>query len=139
MRTVACPSCSEIIPDDVDYCPFCGESTRVVEESLMTDEDIAVATRMAAIKEQNVGTEQPEQTAKLPPMAGKPMCMMCHLVPPTIEDYCAECHEKLELKPEHWDNLKRQTAQRTYTFLLIAFAAVLIAFVVISHALHHRH
>jgi len=140
MRTMACPVCSEIIPDDVDYCPFCGESTRQQSaESLMTDDDRAVAERMANIAAANTSAPPSDPALKLPPAAGQHLCMMCHREPPTMGDYCLECHEKLELGPEQWEILKQDMSRRNTLMLLAAVIAVLAIALAIVHSLHHGH
>jgi RNA polymerase subunit RPABC4/transcription elongation factor Spt4 len=139
MSTIACPACSEIIPNDVDYCPFCGKSTRITAQTIMTDDDIAVAERLAAIAASNTTGDAPVNSAlKLPPEAGERVCLMCLAKPPTMGDYCLECHQKLELGPEQWDLLKQDQAKVNGVVLMGAGLAVLALALMIVHILHHH-
>ena len=133
MRTRPCPHCSEVIPADVDYCPFCGNTTL---ETLETEEDLI---RLRNLEERQAEHADIGRAADgLPPEAGEYICLMCHINPATIEDYCLECHEKLDLKPEHWDNLRRERMQRN---LLIGglIAIIIIMAIIMASSSAHRH
>jgi len=135
---MACPSCSEIIPDEVDFCPFCGESTKQVAESLMSDEDRAIADRMASIAAANTTAPPADSSLRLPPASGQVVCMMCKVDPPVVGDYCQKCHDKLELGPEQWDMLKQDNSKNMTLVVVMAVLGIILAAIVLIHFLHHH-
>jgi hypothetical protein len=133
MTTRACPSCSEIIPADVDYCPYCGNTTR---ETLDVDEDGIAAANAAerGVKPLDDGSGKP----KLPVEAISSLCMMCYMAPATIGDYCDECDKKLNLRADEWDAIGAQKAMVQWIAIgIAAFILLIIIGVALTH--HHRH
>jgi RNA polymerase subunit RPABC4/transcription elongation factor Spt4 len=145
MRTIPCPACSEIIPDNVDYCPHCGESTKQVAESLMTDEDRAVAERMAAIAAANTSgtatTETPpDPSYRAIPEPGSHVCMMCKIVEPMPDhDYCQDCQNKLDLGPEQWQMAKQDAFRKNILTIVLVVLALVAAVMIIVMSTHHSH
>jgi len=139
MSTRACPVCHEIIPSDVDYCPFCGESTM---ERLHTDDDL-VAARNAEARDDSVAVDDAPRSDSAdpsqPPVQRAYMCMMCGKRPPADGEYCAECREKLDLGPEQWDLMKQETMQRNITTaIVVVLVLLLVATIVATSIWRHR-
>jgi hypothetical protein len=138
MQTRACPSCHEIIPSDVDYCPFCGNSTR---EQLESEDDL-IAARNAEARALDAepviapGTYSDEP--REPPRERAYTCLMCHARPPVDGEYCVECRQKLDLGPEQWDLMKQQNFQRNLTIGLISLLVVLALGATLAIDAFHR-
>ncbi len=140
MSTRPCPHCHEIIPADLDYCPYCNESTR---ESIQTADDIALQERHAAVSA-NVASAPfdsiaEDRVAAPPPIPAVERCIMCNMAPATVGEYCLDCRKKLDIGPEQWDLIK-QDANRQKMIVGIVVAIILIALIVAAvHAVRSRH
>ncbi len=135
MPTRPCPHCHEIIPADVDYCPFCGESTR---ETLETEDDLIRLRNLEARQAEGTQPDIGKAADGLPPEAGEYMCLMCHMKPATIDDYCLECHEKLDLKPEHWEEVRKGQTQRMMIVGGLVAVVLIVAIILMVKAAHHH-
>lgn len=170
MANRACPSCSEIIPAEVDYCPFCGNSTRegmdldkpIGEDPSRLPEDLSVAVSNAQHRQcpncrqvipadvnycpfcgnsthevvrQDPLEEAVDAAVRAPITNTAYICLMCHLEPATNGDYCQTCRDRLDQRPDEWEAKK---VQSTKTLLIVA-SVVVVLLIAVAIAFTHAH
>ena len=140
MSTRPCPHCHEIIPSDLDYCPYCNESTH---ETLQTADDIALKERHETIGRTALAEAPLDSISETGEPGAAPIpvidrCIMCNMSPAVVNDYCLECQRKLNMGPEQWDLIKQEANQRKMIAGVIA-AIVLIALIVFVASIVHHH
>jgi predicted amidophosphoribosyltransferase len=129
MSTKPCPSCSEVIPTDVDYCPFCGNSTRVAYESPEDFEVTATTTEPNVDRYAAVASSDGRA-----PVHRDAICMMCYVATATIGDYCEECERKLNMRPEEWAAKRQDSLMRAFAIGAAVLVALLIMVALMVHS-----